>query len=141
MAKRQYSDDEKAIALTYLDVNKGDVAKTARQVGVPSMTLRAWSQGRNIHPVVMQICTEKKGDLAERYEEKIHLLVDAINADKISEAPLQQLTTAIGILQDKVMALRGQANQITEHRMGEEDRNVRIAEILMKAQERRQSQT
>jgi hypothetical protein len=39
-ARRSYSDEQKAVALAGLDANTGNVARTARQLGLPRTTGR-----------------------------------------------------------------------------------------------------
>lgn len=62
MARRVYTDDEKALALAALQMYGGDVSKAARAAGVPRNTLLRW---RDSAPeVVRQIVQQKTLDLA-----------------------------------------------------------------------------
>ena len=45
MAKRSYSDEEKASALAALAAISGNVKQTASQTGVPRATLQRWASG------------------------------------------------------------------------------------------------
>ena len=42
MARRSYSDAERAEALAVLDANAGNVERTARHLGLPRKTLEGW---------------------------------------------------------------------------------------------------
>ncbi len=46
MAKRRYSDQEKAEALAALDANGGNLLKTSEQIGIPRQTIQEWASGR-----------------------------------------------------------------------------------------------
>lgn len=103
--KRQYSDEDKAVALAALDANNGLVKRTATQLGIPHKTLDDWAKGRNQHPEVADLHTRKKGSLADKFENLAHLIVDAMPA-KIAKATLSQCAVSSGIATDKAMRLR-----------------------------------
>lgn len=107
MSKRQYSDEDKATALTALDANGGNVKRTATQLGIPHKTLDDWAKGRNQHPVVADLRTRKRGSLADKFENLAHLIVDAMPA-KIDKATLSQCAVSSGIATDKAIRLRGE---------------------------------
>ena len=50
MAKRSYSDEQKASALAALAANGGNARLTAAQVGVPRTTLLKWAAGKAFTP-------------------------------------------------------------------------------------------
>jgi hypothetical protein len=110
VAKRTYSDEEKASALAGLAANGGNVLLTARQAGVPRTTLRKWADGV-IHPSVAQMGHEKREDLAGRLEDLAHRIVDAIPG-RLSDADLKQLGVCLGIAVDKMRLLREQPTSI-----------------------------
>lgn len=114
MAKRRYTDEERAQALAALTANGNNVSRTAGQIGIPPATLTSWHRGLR-HPEATQMCHEKKGPLADRLEEVAGKLLDAI-ADKIQGASLQQIATAMGIAIDKARLLRGEPTAINEER-------------------------
>lgn len=114
MAKRRYSDEERAQALAALAANGGNVCRTARDLGMSLHTLRAWASGRR-HPEAAQMSQAKKAPLADRLEELAGKLVDAV-ALKIDGANLSQLAVAMGIAIDKARLLRGEPTAINEER-------------------------
>jgi hypothetical protein len=102
--RRRYSDDERAGALAALDANRGNVAHTARQLGVPRETLQSWARGR-VHPGVVKMCQQKKKALADAIEDLARRLLDFVPA-KIEGASLLDVMIAAGIAVDKMLALR-----------------------------------
>ncbi len=65
--KRVYSDEEKGLALAALDANNGIVARAARQLQIPRVTLLDWSQNRHVTKEVADIRHLKKKELAEKF--------------------------------------------------------------------------
>ena len=130
MAKRQYTDDDRAAALAALDVNGGNVAKTARDLQVPRVTLIEWRDGR-VSDAVSDIRQVKKEALHDRLEMIAHSLVDAA-PDKLRDASLQQVFTSLGIAVDKMQLLRNAPTAITETRNPgtPEERLQRLIESL-----------
>jgi transposase-like protein len=113
MAKRQYSDNEKASALAFLDFNGGNVQKSAKALGVPHKTLDEWAKGRNQHPEVADLRNEKKEDICDLIDSAVREMIQG-SAGKASEANISQLWTSIGIAVDKMQLLKGEATQITK---------------------------
>lgn len=112
--RRQYSDADKAMALATLDAHGGDVAKTARQLGIPRTTLIGWAADRGVVNDVSELRQVKKRDLADRLEEIAHDLVDVM-PNKMQQATLQQIATSLGITVDKMQLLRGKPTAINEN--------------------------
>src|SRR6185369_2344931 len=94
--KRQYSDEEKALALVALDFNGGNLHRTARELTIPRKTLAAWAAGRNQHPDVAKKRQLQGNDLADRLEEAIRNALASITPEKMREASLLQLARAVG---------------------------------------------
>ncbi len=133
--KRQYSDSEKAEYLAALDANGGNVAHTARQTGVPRVTLQQWRNG-TVSADVPKLRQEKKEALSDRLEVIAHSLVDAIPS-AIAGANLQQITTSLAIAIDKMLLLKGQPTEITPvSNMTDEERLRRLTELVQKAMAR-----
>jgi transposase-like protein len=124
--RRQYSDEEKAVALATLDANGGDVRKTARDTGIPFSTLQGWAHQRGVNESVTELAVTKKKNLADELERIALALVDAI-PDKIDGASLQQVATAAGIAVDKMQLLRGEPTGITKD---VSDARTRLADKL-----------
>ena len=108
MARRKYSDQDKAAALAVLDANGGNVLLTATQLRIPRKTLEAWSKQRGVHPDVAELRHEKRGDLAEKIEQELAAIFTAL-PQRRQDATYAQLVTAAGILIDKKRALEGAA--------------------------------
>jgi transposase-like protein len=113
VARRQYSDAEKAAALAALDANGGNVARTARDLDIPRKTLAEWAADRHTHSEVAELRQEKKRDLAQRLEEIAWELAEALPGKK-ELASLQHTATAMAIAIDKMQLLRGAPTSITD---------------------------
>ncbi len=134
MARRQYSDQDRASALAALDANGGNVAKTAKDVGVPRVTLIQWRDGV-VSQGVSELRQVKKGDLADRLEEIAHKLVEAIPG-KIGSAPLKEVAVALGIAVEKSRLLREKPTSITQETVSEDERKRRTLELLGRGESR-----
>lgn len=135
---RQYSDLEKAEALAALAANGRNLGRTARQLKIPRNTLRHWQQGNeNVPPQVAELRHQKKGELADRFEELAHRLLDGMaRPEKIESATLSQLTVALGILVDKLVLLRKFEDGSVD-RLSDDERASRIAAIFDRASTRK----
>lgn len=116
MARRRYSDEDKAAALATLDAMDGNVNGAARKLGIAESTLRSWNNDRGVHPVVANLREKKKGELADRLKEIAHEIIDGM-PDKISEASLRDSGVTLGIVLDKLQLLSGAATSRNEHRV------------------------
>lgn len=105
MAKRSYSDREKAEALAILDSNGGNLAKTSRESGIPQKTLSHWRDGNGTTPDVANIRDEKKADLITLWQGIVEKAL-SMAPDKIHEAGFDSLIRAAGIGTDKIANLR-----------------------------------
>lgn len=111
---RRYESDEQAAALAVLAVNGGNVSKTARELGIPRMTLRDWAAARKLWPSVdAERVEDAKRDLAEALERVAWQLLDAIPG-KIEAASLAQVATGMGIAIDKARLIRGEPTVVSE---------------------------
>jgi transposase-like protein len=106
VTRRRYADDDKAVALAALDANGGNARRTARQLGIPRKTLSGWAAGRGAGPAVDKLRPQKRAELAGRLEAVALRLLDAAPS-LIAAAPLRGLAVALGIVLDKLTALRG----------------------------------
>lgn len=140
MARRSYSDKERAEALAVLDsTKKGGVpnySEASRLAGVPRKTIEEWDKGR-VNSDVAEIRQHKKGELADCLSVVAHELVEAIGG-KIAEASLQQVATSMGIVVDKMQLLRGEPTSISQSQgMNDDERAERVAALLERARARR----
>ncbi len=103
---RNHSEDEKATAMAFLAANSGNYKSTSKQTGIPWQTIQSWDKGVGVNTVITEKSALKRTDLADHLDEKIEMLVNCISADRIADANLVQITTALGTLIDKSAALR-----------------------------------
>ena len=118
MAYKDYSEAEVGEALIKLAVNKHDIKKTAKEIGISEKTLRRWAND-----------APKKGigDLLERAIERmlLHIPTDWRGHD---------WAVALGILMDKWLLMQGEATARTEaivtsaQSLTPEERNAVLAE-------------
>jgi transposase-like protein len=104
--KRQYSDEEKALALVALDFNGGNLHRTARELTIPRKTLAAWAVGHNQCSDVAKKRQLHGDDLAERFEEIIWKALESITPEKMQAARLLDLSRSVGVFVDKMLLLR-----------------------------------
>ncbi len=105
MQKRRYTDEERALALTILDDNGGNLARTAKETGIPRTTIKRWVDGA-VNGAVVQMRDEKKLELADLYE-GIQRKILPVAEEKIKETGFKDLLTGAGIAADKMTMLRG----------------------------------
>jgi hypothetical protein len=105
--KRQYSDEEKALALVALDFNGGNLHRTARELSIPRKTLAAWAEGHNQCSEVAKKRQLHGDDLAGKFEELIRAALEAITPKKMQAARLVELSRSLGVFVDKMLLLRG----------------------------------
>lgn len=107
--KTSYSDEDKYIALAAVDLNGGNVYRTAVAIGIPASTLREWNDARHARAAEFaEHRKENRGDLATKLEDKLHSVVESITPEVISKATLAQRGVFLGIGIDKVVKMRGQ---------------------------------
>lgn len=105
MAKRSYSDNEKAAALLTLESNGGNLSRTSRELNIPISTLGEWRDGRAV-PDVAEIRNENRTPLVERLMNELTAALNLL-PDKRNDASYSDLMRGVGILTDKVQLLSG----------------------------------
>lgn len=113
MARRRYTDEDRAFALAALAANGGVVARTAKHLSIPEVTLRQWATGKR-HPEAAQMSDAKKVSLAERFDAFAERVLRLTTDEDITTATLKDRFTAAGIAVDKARLLRGEPTEITE---------------------------
>jgi transposase-like protein len=103
-----HPDDRREEVLALLQANGGNVARTAREAGLPEQTIRNW---RGLPPT--EKGAQKRGSLAEKLEEIVWTAA-GILPEKLKTAKASEVATAMGIAVDKMQLLRGEATHITE---------------------------
>ncbi len=109
--RRQYSDNDKALALATLDAQGGDVSKAARVLQIPGSTLADWSKHRGINKDIPMLRDVKKRELGAKLEDIAHalsgnILIHAGSPDA-ARGSLKEMAVALGIVIDKMQVLRG----------------------------------
>lgn len=115
-AKRVYRPEEKAHALATLEANNGNVKGTARDLGIPAITLRQWAgknqTGRAMPFADTESVSDAKSLLADTCQmiaRKAWAQVDAT----LRDAKARDAAVIAGIATDKMLLLRGDATVIT----------------------------
>lgn len=107
----QYSLDDKIRALDALWDADGNISATARATGYPKGALRRWrdheSDLRRAYVMRLQTAsTRKMLNAQHQMAEKALQLIGAMTGKTIHDAPLNQLTSALGTLVDRYLKLQ-----------------------------------
>jgi hypothetical protein len=139
-----YTDETKALALTVLQQMKGNYEKTARwlsehaNVEISGVQIARWEKGEYVTPEIVEKVEElKRRDLADCLEKLAFTLIDAAPG-KIADAPLSQVMVGMGIAVDKMRLQRGEATNISQQNMSDDERAKRVEEILHDARKRKE---
>ena len=155
MARREYSDEERAACLAALQANGGNLSQAARQCGVPRNTLRRWVEEQQKAPPVADGATQKKsgcdtvagpspaalvpvvsGKLADKLEAIAHQIA-GVMPGKIEEASLSQLSVSLGILVEKMRLLREQSTaNLSVEGLSDDERLRRLRELAERVRSR-----
>lgn len=105
MSKR-YTISEKANALFLL--RDKSIKEVCQEKGIPVSALRRWNKTRDeiIHAYYKDLNEEGNHQLILAQKvmaDKIHKLVSAITDERIAKAPLNQLSSTIGVLVDRYL--------------------------------------
>lgn len=122
MSRATYTDADKAQVYVVLTTNDGNVKRTARDTGVPENTVRRWKKewAENGPPSTESVeravgefldeAVELRGMALEALRRKVVLLLEDPKSVKVAE-----LTTLMGVLDDKITRASGLATSRTEH--------------------------
>lgn len=119
MARRTYTEDDRARVFTLLATNDGNVDRTVRESGVPRATVLSWKKKWEKEGAPPEL-SEAAAKVADNFiSEAVDTRFKAIKAlkGKIDGASARDLATIIGILDDKIAraeAVKSGRNQI-EH--------------------------
>ena len=140
--KRSYTAKFKGEALALLKANNGNVLATAERLNIPRLTLREWAiNQRGITPKVLEYQQIKETDMARRYQTAAGLYLDhAVDPLTIAASTGLDAMKASAIATDKSQLLLGQPTAIHGSVMSEDDRRLRVAELLARIAERRNGQ-
>lgn len=110
MGYRQYTEEDKAVALAAFEVHERSLDRTADFCKIPRNTLRRWVRGEGVSIDAREKATAKKGALADLFETELRAaLVQAASVRE--DASYAQAMTAAGICADKLRLLRDQATE------------------------------
>ena len=106
---RDYSPEFKAEILAKVQAAGGVVLRVAEETGIARQTIEYWIEQEERYAEFRQ---QKQLDLATKYEFNLHRLTDSIATQNLESVPLGQKATAVGILTEKMLLLRGQPTSI-----------------------------
>lgn len=108
MARKTYTDKDRALVYAELAVNEGNVKRTARNLGMTTTTVRRWRDQWERTGVPETISAEVAIVTSDFLSEAIrirgklmHRLENLLDDEKVSS---REVVTAIGILSDKIRA-------------------------------------
>lgn len=116
----EYDDEAVANALAVLRSNRGNMKRTAAQLGIPRTTLRQWA-GRNektttgsTRDVPAPLMDEARTKLAATFKQRAQQIMDAVTPEKLEKASARDLLIAAGIATEKAELLTGGPTARTE---------------------------
>lgn len=119
MARRAYSDSDRALVFAELTINDGNIKRTARTLDIPVSTVRYFKQQwekNGLQDSVQEALPAVVDDFAanaERVRDKLLVALEkAVDSGKITP---REIVPALGMLQDKIRAIRGLDSRKVEH--------------------------
>lgn len=121
VARRKASgmtDEERADAVALLHMQgwpneKGALTSVANHLNIWPNTLRRWANGDS-NPPPNNIVIKKKGEIVDKFNDAIHMILDSIDIETIEKASLKDRATAAAIMVDKGQLLGGKPTEITQ---------------------------
>lgn len=120
MARRVYSDQDRALIFAELTINEGNVKRSARNLDIPISTVRyfkaQWDKD-GLQPAVAEalpIVIEDFAANAERVRDKLLIRLEELVDD--GKITAREIVPALGMLQDKIRAVRGLDSKKVEHK-------------------------
>lgn len=110
--KPQYDEAARARVYTALLANKGNVKRTARETGVPESTVRSMKKSFETNPPSVEAVEAAAADFISTAKEVRDLALQRIkerleSGDKKEQGTLPQLSTVLGVLDDKITRVEG----------------------------------
>lgn len=117
MARRTYTDDDRARVHTLLVTNDGNVERTARDSGVPPATVRLWKQKWQKEGPPQEVLEKAVEEATNFVNQAMGARFEAITLlrAKLPDATARDLATIVGILDDKITRAKGLATGRVEH--------------------------
>lgn len=117
--RRVYSDKDRAAAYAELTVNGGNVKRTARTLGIPHPTITRWKQewARTGVPseVTVEVPKVSEDFLTNAIRTRDKLLIRLEQMVDDGDVNARDVTTALGVLTDKIRAYQNIPSQKVEH--------------------------
>lgn len=118
MARRQYSPAEQARVALLLQANEGNVKRTARETGIPPMTVRDWKlkwEAEGYPEPVEEVLPAVAGEVTSEMDQARSLAVSVV-IEKLREGKVSAKDAAwiASVFTDKINVVRGLATSRTE---------------------------
>lgn len=118
MARRSYTDRDRATVFAYLAANGGNVKRTARECGLPPSVVRDWKQKWEKGGVPTEVEEALPSIQEEIVDEFTRVRNKALTEleRQLDEGTIkgQPLIAAIGMLTDKIRLFRGESTSRSE---------------------------
>lgn len=121
MARRVYTDEDKALVRHLLEVHEGNVKRTAREAEIPVQTVRDWKIAweREGAPLAVREATPVAverwvGNVKRVRDKAVDRLEQALD-DPTTKVNVKDLSMTIGILTDKVRVAEGKPTTRSEN--------------------------
>lgn len=118
MAKhRIYTDEERAAVYLALQINDGNVRKSARETDVPTMTVQSWKKNwdQNGVPYEIESIASTDADIFVRKATSVRdMALDKLKERIPETTNAKDLAMIFGILEDKIRLAKGLATSRTE---------------------------
>jgi len=113
---RDHSEEFKAEALIKLELNEGNVSRTARELNISRHTLYSWSKGTGINSQCLKIQAGVKGPLADEFENTARMYLEHAQKPYVIEktSGYYAVIGASDAMKSSQL-LRGQPTQIMEN--------------------------
>lgn len=116
---RTYSASDKALVFAELEINEGNIKRTARNLNMPVSTVRTFKQKWEAEGIPKEVAEAVPAaigefvDDAERVRDKLLIALEQ-KVDR-GEINAREIVTALGVLTDKIRAMRGLDAKKVEH--------------------------
>lgn len=127
---RDYSAEDKAAALAWLDANEGNLLRASKDLKIPYSTLQSWRDGKAITEEITELCEGKKRDLADLFEEVARTYITrALDLGAVDDTKGKDAVIAAATATDKMRLLHEQPTSISKD-VTDHTHEERIARIL-----------
>lgn len=101
--RRRYTDDDRTFALRWLDANRGNVSRTARELGIPVPTLHQWDRGARFGGAITRSKTKPLALLYHFQDRKLPVACLGktvhIDPNRLNPKQRQQLSRLLALAQ------------------------------------------